>query len=236
MIVSTRYAERHTSRLVLVCYAAAALASIALVAATWQEWLLLPLDRTEVLAFVTGAWSVWLAAKNNVWTWPIGVLNSAFFVVLFWDARLYFDMALNVFYVLSGLWGWWVWTVGGQRRTPKPVARAAGREILLVLAAVAGLTLGFWRAGIFIADAAPFLDALTTSVSIGAQWLLMRRLFENWYFWIAADLVYIPLYAYKGLPLTALLYVMFLLMCVRGLIEWRAILHRQPDALAGALP
>ena len=74
------------------CYAVAALASVLLVVAAWQQWLALPLDRTEVLAFVTGAWTVWYAARNNPWTWPIGVANSATFVALFWASRLYFDM------------------------------------------------------------------------------------------------------------------------------------------------
>ena len=210
----------------------AGLGSVGLVVASWQSWLMLPLDRTEVLAFVTGAWSVWLAARNNVWTWPIGVLNSAFFVVLFWDARLFFDMGLNVFYVLSGLWGWWVWAFGAERRTPQPICSVGRREGGLVLMAVLGLSLGMWQGGLFIDDAAPLLDALTTALSIGAQWLLMRRLLDNWYLWIAADVIYIPLYAYKGLPLTAVLYVIFLLMCLRGLAEWRAILQRRRSPLA----
>ena len=65
-----------------------------------------------------------------------------------------------------------------------------------------------------------------------AQWLLMRRLIEHWYFWIAADLVYVPLYVWRDLPLTAVLYAIFLLMCLRGLVEWRAILRRQAEGVA----
>jgi nicotinamide mononucleotide transporter len=226
MIVETQVGRR-TALTVAAVYAAAVAGSTALVGAAWQQWVVLPLDRTEVLAFVTGAWSVWLAARNNVWTWPIGVLNSAFFVVLFWNARLYFDMSLNVFYVVSGLYGWWLWMFGGQRRTPKAVQHVRRNEGVAVLATVAVLSLGFWQAGVYIEDAAPFLDALTTALSIGAQWLLMRRLVENWYLWIAADLVYIPLYAYKDLPLTAILYALFLAMCIRGLADWRALARHE---------
>ena len=72
-----------------------ALASVLLVVAAWQQWSGAAARSDEVLAFVTGAWTVWYAARNNPWTWPIGVANSAIFVILFWVSRLYFDMALT---------------------------------------------------------------------------------------------------------------------------------------------
>lgn len=205
---------------------------MAVVGAAWMEALPLPLDRLEALAFVSGLWTVWLAARNNHWTWPIGVLNSAAFVVVFWQARLYFDSGLNVFYVATGLWGWATWLFGGVRHTPKPVERVTRQEGLLVLLTVTLLTAIFWRGALAINDAAPFADALTTALSIGAQWLMMRRFLEHWAFWIAADLVYIPLYLSRGLALTAVLYAIFLLLCLRGVVEWRAILRRQQAALA----
>ena len=105
-----RAALHRPDPLVALVYAMGTAAAMALVGVAWQERVQLPLDRIEVLAFVTGAWCVWLAARNNVWNWPIGVLNSAFFVVLFWKSRLFFDMGINVFYVVSGLWRWWIWT------------------------------------------------------------------------------------------------------------------------------
>ena len=101
--------------------------------------------------------------------------------------------------------------------------RVKRREAALILGAVIALTGVMWERGIAIRDAAPFLDALTTALSLAAQWLLMRRQIENWYFWIAADLIYIPLYVSKALPLTAALYFGFLLMCLRGLYEWRRV-------------
>jgi nicotinamide mononucleotide transporter len=104
---------------------------------------------------------------------------------------------------------------------------------LLALVGVV-LTLGMWERGIAIHDAAPLLDALTTALSLLAQWLLMRRQLENWLLWIAADLVYVPLYLSKDLPLTAMLYALFLLMCLRGLGGWRAIARRQAEEGQGA--
>jgi nicotinamide mononucleotide transporter len=217
-----------------IAYLAAALLSVALLVADWRELVTVPLDKTELLAFVSGAWTVWLAMRNNVWSWPIGVLNSAFFVALFWQSRLYFDMSLNVFYVLSGLWGWWTWAHGGEDRTEKPIGRASRLELSLIVLTGGVLTVAMWQGGLLINDASPFLDALTTALSLGAQWLLMRRLLQNWFFWIAADLIYIPLYLSRDLPLTAVLYGLFLLMCLRGVVEWKAIMGRERLALQGA--
>jgi nicotinamide mononucleotide transporter len=179
---------------------------------------------------VTGAWSVWLVVRNNHWNWPIGVANSASFVALFWSARLHFDMGLNVFYVVSGLWGWWIWLYGGARHTEKPIGSVGLLEAGAVAAAGLALTLVMWHGGILLDDAAPFFDALTTGISVVAQWLLMRRLIQNWYAWIAVDLIYVPLYLSRGLPLTAALYAIFLLLCLRGLVDWRALVRRQGGA------
>jgi nicotinamide mononucleotide transporter len=227
MIAASRPRPARTIGITEGLYALAAVLSAALIVASWQDWVSLPLNPTEVLAFVTGAWTVWLAARNNVWNWPIGVLNSAFFVVLFWEARLFFDTGLNVFYVLSGLWGWWVWAFSGQRHQGKPITRVSLREAGLLAVVLVVFTLAMWRGGVHIEDSAPFLDALTTGLSVGAQWLMMRRFIEHWALWIAADVIYVPLYLSKGLPLTGFLYVIFFLMCLRGVVEWRATLRRQ---------
>ena len=213
--------------LIATAYILAAALSVLTVAAHWQGWLPVPLDTTDLLAFVTGLWSVWLAARNNPWNWPVGVANAAFFVALFWSARLYFDMGLNVFYVVSGLWGWWIWLFGGANRTEKPIESAQRPELVGVAVGGVILTFAMWHGGILIDDAAPAIDAVTTALSIVAQWLLMRRLIENWYFWIAADLIYVPLYLSRGLPLTAALYALFPIVCWRGIVEWRAIRESQ---------
>ena len=232
MIGTIRLRAARTPTPVQWLYALAAVLSAALVAAAWQAWVSLPLNRVEVLAFVTGAWTVWLAARNNALNWPIGVLNSAFFVALFWEVRLYFDMSLNVFYVGSGLWGWWLWSLGGRGRVGKPISRIRRPEGLALAVVLPTITLAMWLGGVHIEDASPFLDALTTALSIGAQWLMMRRVLEHWYLWIAADVLYLPLYLSRGLPLTALLYGIFLLMCLRGVVEWRRR-WRQHSAASG---
>src|SRR5437868_7634575 len=117
------------------------------------------MDITEVLGFITGAVSVWLTVKQNVWNWPIGIANSAFYVIVFFQARLFADSSLNVLYVVLGFLGWYWWLTGGRNRTALNVGRISKRAAV-VLAAV-GLV-GTAGMAVFLAtvhDSAPFLDA-----------------------------------------------------------------------------
>ena len=192
----------------------------------------LPFAQTEVFGFVSGAACVWLVVRNSIWNWPVGIVNNVFFVVLFLEARLYADSALQVAYVAIAIVGWWTWLRGGTGRTEKPIGITGGTEwaslALLVALATWGMTLYLRRIG----DTAPFLDSLTTTVSLAAQWLLARRALENWLLWLAVDVVYVPLYVVKGLPLTAFLYVVFFAMSARGLFSWLGLWRASAPAPA----
>lgn len=182
----------------------------------------------EVAAFVTGAWSVWLCARGDVRTWPIGVVNGAIFVWLFWDARLYADMAINCWYVVAGLYGWWLWKRGGAGRRERRVSAIPRGELSLHVVAIVALTAWSWPHLASLGDGAPFLDALTSAVSLSAVLMQARRQLESWYLWIAVDLVYVPLYVWKELPLTGCLYVLFLGLCALGVRTWRRELAASP--------
>jgi HTH-type transcriptional repressor of NAD biosynthesis genes len=190
----------------------------------------IPASLLESLGFATGAVSVWLVVRASIWTWPVGIANNVVFIVLFLEARLYADMALQFVYVAISVAGWWYWLRGG-RGGRRPIGRVGAREAAgvagLTVVATCGMTV-YLRS---IGDSAPFLDALTTSLSLAAMYLMARKLLENWFVWIAADLVYVPLYAWKDLPLTAILYAVFLLMCIRGVIAWRAAIRPFRDAV-----
>ncbi|HEV2374013.1 MAG TPA: nicotinamide riboside transporter PnuC [Streptosporangiaceae bacterium] len=195
----------------------------------------------ELLGFVTGAASVWLTVLARISNFPVGIANSAFFLVLFASARLFADSGLQVVYIVLGFAGWWQWLHGGPDRTRLVVARSGWPLLagcaLFVVSATWGLTV-LLRA---IHDIAPFWDALTTAVSLAAQFLLNCKKIENWAFWIMADLVYIPLYVVKRLDLTAVVYVLFLAMCLVGVSTWRRALRSartvqaspEPAAVAG---
>ncbi|MDA5285956.1 nicotinamide riboside transporter PnuC [Streptomyces sp. NPDC054904] len=182
---------------------------------------------TEILGFATGAVCVWLVARQHIANWPVGIANNVFFIVLFTQAGLYADAGLQIVFIALAAYGWWSWTHGGGPGATGalPVRRTTRAEWawLLVAGAVgtAALTLLLDRA---TDSTVPFWDALTTGLSLMATYGQCRKRLESWWLWIAADLVYIPLYAYKGLYLTSVLYVGFLALCVAGLIGWRRTL------------
>lgn len=175
----------------------------------------------ELLGFATGALGVWLTVRVHIWNFPVGIANNVFFLVLFWTARLYADAGLQIVYLVLGGLGWWEWLHGGERRTKRLMGHATVRHIatlvLLVVPATWALTVLLTHAH----DIAPFWDALTTALSLAAQWLLNLKKVENWYFWLCADLVYVPLYFVKVLYLTGIVYVLFVGLCLLGLRAWR---------------
>jgi nicotinamide mononucleotide transporter len=146
-----------------------------------------------------------------------------------------------VVYIALGFTGWWQWLHGGPDRSRLAVARSGWP---LLACCVVFATLATWGLTVLLGaahDIAPFWDALTTAISLAAQFLLNCKKIENWAFWIAADLVYIPLYVVKRLDLTAVVYVLFLGMCLAGLRAWRRALRpddamsvgREPAGVAG---
>jgi nicotinamide mononucleotide transporter len=130
-------------------------------------------------------------------------------------------MVLQGIYILISLYGLYKWLFGGEHHTRLRVGRVGtklGAPLAAAgIAATAGLTV-YLRS---VNDAAPFLDALTTVMSLVAQFLMSRKILEHWYVWIAADVIFIGLFASRGLYLTAVLYLIFLLMCLQGQKEWR---------------
>lgn len=196
-----------------------AVASALLLVAAWLRWM--PLGMTEVLGFVTGGVGVWLVVRENVWNWPIGLANNVFFFILFLQERLFADMGLQVVYLVLGVYGWWHWLYGGEQRTELRISRATRVEWIGLAVAVPLATWGLREVLIAVQGAAPFWDSLTTVLSLAAQYLLTWKRIENWWLWIAADLIYVPLYVSRGLPLTAVLFAIFFVMCVTGLRAWR---------------
>lgn len=207
-----------------------------------QQPLFTPLDTpvswTEVLGFGSGALCVWLVARQHLANWPIGIANNLFFIVLFTQAGLYADAGLQIVFITLAVYGWWTWTHGGGPGSDAlPVRRTSRTEwTWLITAGVVGtlvLTLLLDRA---TDSTVPFWDALTTALSLTATYGQCRKRLESWWLWIAADVIYVPLYAYKELYLTSLLYIGFMTLCVLGLRRWtrdladRTALHKEAVA------
>lgn len=189
----------------------------------------------EAIGFVTGALCVWLVVRENVWNFPLGLVNVAAFSVVFVRAELYADAWLQVVYFVLGVLGWYWWLYGGEQATALQVRRASLFELLTTIAAGIAATFVLWSLLAKYGGSASFWDALTTSFSLCAQWLINRKRLESWWVWIVVDIIYVPLYIYKELYLTAVLYAVFLVMAVLGLLRWRSVLRDHDAALPVAL-
>lgn len=178
-------------------------------------------EALEAVAFVTGAICVWLVVRQSIWNFPLGLLNVAAYAWIFYEYRLYADSGLQVVYFALNLVGWYLWLFGGEDRTALSVQRTSKRELAMVAVFVAASTAFLWWLLHKLGGAAKFWDALTTSISLSAQWLQSRKKLECWHLWILADVIYVPLYISRGLNLTALLFAVFLAMAVMGAVAWR---------------
>ncbi len=183
----------------------------------------------EIAGVATGVLGVWLTARENIWCWPIGLVNVSAFIVVFAQARLYADMGLQVFYVAACIYGWYAWLHGGSDHGALAVARTPRWAALVSalcgagFAALLGLTLHKHT------DAAlPFLDSSLAAFSLVAQWLQTRKWIEAWLVWIGVDLVYVGMYVFKGLVLTAGLYAVFLALAIVGWRAWSTSLAPRP--------
>ena len=177
----------------------------------------------EALAVITGAICVWLLVKQNIWTWPTGIVSCFLFVFVFKQSKLYGDMALQFFFIAISLYGWWNWLHGGKGDSELKVTHTSWRAGAVLAIATAAFTyLIATQLHKHTDSTTPIPDALTTALSVTAQYMQTRKLIETWHVWIAADVIYIGLYIYKHLYLTSLLYAVFMAMCIAGLLEWRA--------------
>ncbi len=195
-----------------------AAASLLVLAASYLSWWTISV--TEAWGFATGGVCVWLVVREHLWNWPIGLANNVVFFVLFFQGRLYADTGLQIVYFALGAYGWLNWLHGGANRERLTISRTTRGEWLALLVAIPACTYGLRELLLAVNGAAPLWDSLTTVLSLAAQYLLCRKRLENWAVWIAADLIYVPLYLTRGLPLTAVLYAVFLAMCLIGLREW----------------
>ncbi len=177
----------------------------------------------EALGFATGMWGVWLQALESHWNWPIQLVSSAVYVFVFFGARLYADTTENLIdVVLYGL-GWYWWLLGGERHQRLEIAHLTWRLawILIAIGVVGSMVL--IAVLIQVHDSAPLLDATTTVASLIATFMMGRKLLESWWLWIVVNLVYIVLYVVRDLDLTAVLYLLFAIFSVAGLLGWKRI-------------
>jgi nicotinamide mononucleotide transporter len=203
------------------------------------EWLQTPgvelfgssVSRLELLGALTGLASVWWAARERVWTWPVGIVNSALFLLLFVDAKLYATAALQVAFIVLGVYGWCQWSRGGPAGAELPVRRTRRWE-WAALAVVAVAAQAAWTTWLVLStdSTVPFWDAAVLVLSLVATYGQARKLLESWWIWLVVDAISVPLFLGQQLYATALLYGVFEVLCVVGLRDWQRSLRAQEAA------
>jgi nicotinamide mononucleotide transporter len=164
---------------------------------------------------------VWLTIKKNKYCFPVGIVGVGLYVVFYFQAKLYADTLLQIFYIGLLAYGWVQWNkqAGGQEFT---VTRVKPHQWLFLGLIGIGSTLLIGTVFHTFTDAAlPYLDALLTSMSLIAQWLVAKKKLENWLVWIVADIIYVGLFIFKQTFPTAILYFIFILLAIAGYVNWK---------------
>lgn len=161
----------------------------------------------EIAANLVTATSILLAGRNNIHTWWTGITGCLLFAALFYQNKLYADVVLQVFFVVTSVIGWWQWNKGGLGGA-LPISHASFRKLAWAMPVGLVTTVGYGALLHYFTDAyAPFYDSAVLVFSVIAQLLLMQRRIENWAFWLIVNIIAVPLYASRELNLTATLYV-----------------------------
>ena len=188
----------------------------------------------EWVAAGLGVINVALLIFRTVWNFPFGIASVAMYIFVFWEKLLYAEAALQVFFVLAQLWGWWLWVRVGSddNRVPVRWLDWPSRAVWFAVTAAVSLNLG-WVLHRFTNAAMPYADSAIAGASVAAQILLGLRRVENWIMWIAIDIAAMGLYINRGLYPTTGLYGCFLVLSLFGLKEWLEAARKQAKELAG---
>jgi nicotinamide mononucleotide transporter len=193
-----------------------------------------PMSYLEFFGTLLNIASVYLVAKKNIWSWPVGIVATILFGVLFYQIQLYSDFFEQIYFLITGFWGWWLWNkVRANRKNKKENMDLKFNSLKTNIILIAGMIIGTAALGYLmsnihlyfpalfpIAATFAYLDAFTTVMSFVANMLLAYKRIENWMLWITVDIIGIWLYYAKGVRFVSLLYVIFLVIATSGLIMW----------------
>ncbi len=194
--------------------------------ADWIGW--------ESLAVVLALLYLVLAVQRSIWCWLAALLSTMIYMMIFFQAQLYMESALQVFYVVMAGYGWWQWRHGGMNAGPLLISKLAWQQHLKLIAAIGIGTAVFGSIMSKTQAALPWLDSFTTVAAVVATWMVARKIFENWYYWLVIDSISIYLYLSRGLQLTALLFVVYIVLIGVGILSWRRAYRHQGQAAVGA--
>ena len=190
-----------------------------------------PNGTIEWVAVVFGIVSVYLSVREKIWSWPTAIVSVGLYIYIFLKTRLYADMGLQVYFLAISFYGWWNWLYGGANHTELHVSRISTRSaVVLAAAGVAATAVLAHVLGTYTNAAIPWADSALAVASLIAQYLMTRKVLENWAIWVAVDVGSIAMYIYKGLYPTTFLYAVYLVLATMGWFEWKRSLRAAPVA------
>ena len=183
----------------------------------------------QIVGVALGLLYLYLEYKADIRLWVVGLIMPCVHGLLYFKAGLYADFSMQLYYILAGLYGWIVWHNAPRKRdsSARQIQHTPLRWVLpLVGVYLAAHGLIYLFLTHFTNSTVPFWDALTTALSVVAMWMLSRKLVEQWLVWLVVDMISVGLYLYKGIPITAALYVLYTVLAVAGYLRWRKEVQR----------
>lgn len=182
----------------------------------------------EVIGTLVGLVYLWLEYRASIHLWIVSIVMPAIYLFVYYDAGLYADFGINIYYLGAAVYGWWMWKYGHKPKEMKelPVTRMPARSWLKAM--MVFLVAQFFIAWLLINHTdsnVPWWDAFTTALSIIGMWMLARKYIEQWGVWIVVDVVCVGLYLYKDLYFTAGLYALYAVIAVFGWKNWKKLMN-----------
>jgi nicotinamide mononucleotide transporter len=182
----------------------------------------------EAIAFVFGILSVWYAKKVNIWVYPTGIICTVITVYLLYINQYFGDMMMNIYYSIMSVYGWWNWARKKEDKPVVPISRTNKKEKLIGILFFVGtiiVTYLVYKGYGYELRTPNYIDIVTSGIFFTAMWYMANKKLENWTLWIIADIITIPLYAYRGLGMLSLQYLIFTILAIQGYIKWKKSLN-----------
>lgn len=187
----------------------------------------------EILGVIIGFIYLWLEYKASIYLWLTSIIMPAIYLFVYFDAGLYADVAINIYYLIIGVYGWMSWRYGisrknGTEKYDLKISHTSRRQWLWLLIAyiVIHFAISFTLINFTDTDV-PWFNGLTSALSIIGMWMLAKKLIEQWFVWFVVDILSAVLYFYKGLEPTALLYSVYAIVAILGYKKWNKLLQKQ---------
>lgn len=185
----------------------------------------------EAIAFFFGIASVWYAKQENIYVYPTGIICTVITVYLLYINEYFGDMMMNFYYSIMSIYGWWNWSRHTNNSATLPITRTNAKEkiigIGLFLLTII-LTFLVYKSFNYSMEIPNYIDIITSGIFFTAMWYMATKKLENWTLWIIGDLITIPLYAYRGLGMLSLQYIIFTVLAIYGYREWKKSLNKTP--------